>query len=330
MAAQKQSKKRQQPAQKKVTLAQRIAAGARAVAKSSFTKPLANAAMEMLDKKGYDHARMFYDPCHAPLAESSYRGEKGYINRFTNDFTLVVGVSGEMFIGLVPQGWWYAINSAATTGTTFTLTAGQGNTPGYTFCSTNATRYRVIGACITVTPLGTLTNQTGQVWFGNVGARELISDTGAAIGRTVASMQQLLPTNITATSIINGGLDVKWVPSQADEWYAGMSPTGAGIDYSSVNGLCIVGTGLPNGSSVNVRATLIVEWIPAPGLGIASDPTDFPSPSKNTVWDVLGWLKRRDANWWFNHAGKLAVSAGKAAIGMLPGAAAAKAAVAFL
>lgn len=312
------------------TLAQKIAAAAKSVAKSPSLRPLANAAMQMLDKRGYDHAQMFYDPCHARLQESAYKGEKGYVNRFTADQTLNIAASGEMIVEAIPQGFWYNINSNAAAGGTYTIAAAAAAFPGFTFLSTNAVKYRIISMCITLTPLGTLTNQSGQLWFGNSTARELVSDSGVALARTVNALQQLLPTNITATSVINGGLDVKWVPSNGDEWYVGMSATGAGVDYSSVGALVLVGTGLPAASSVNVRTTVIIEWMPNPGLGIAYDPTDFPAPSKNTVWDVLGWLKRRDVNWWYNHAGKAAVAAGRTAIGMLPGASAAKTMTAFL
>jgi len=328
MAGKKNGKMAAKP-QKAKTFGQKVADAAKSVAKSAYTRPLGAAAMQMLDSRGYDHARMFYDPCHAPLKSSSYKGETGYTNRFTSDYTVTILASGELFLGLIPSGFWYAINSNAVGGNTYTVTAGQSVVPGYTFCTTNAARYRVVSACITVTPLGTLTSQTGQVWFGNIGARELVSDAGVATARTVANLQQLLPENITAASIINGGLDVKWVPSHADEWYTGVNNAGTGVDISDVNGLALVGTGLPNASTVNIRTTVIIEWIPAPGVGIASDPTDFPPPSRTSVWDVLGWLKRRDAKWWFNHAGKVAYEAGKTAIGMLPGASVVKSALQY-
>lgn len=208
------------------------------------------------------HWNMVRDPCNATLAESAYPGRAGMVNRFTSIQTYS-GVTGQtaFMAQYLPAGLAFTATAPATSATSFVQTFDQGMA-GQTYVVGNSESYRVIGFCVNISYIGTELNRSGTIYGGILPA----SSIPAGAPHTVDAVKALLP-NESRTP--DRELELLWFPGTMDMDYAKNTDD---VFKDPHNILVIAAEGLPDGLSLRIRQTIIVEWLPKVALGMSMPP----------------------------------------------------------
>lgn len=258
------------------------------------------------------------DPCSAPLPPPFLPGERGMVTRLVFDGSIIGPANNSGYVAFHPNSGWVA-SAAAVTGATaipandFAINAA--NSPGFNFLSANASKVRGLAACITVLPASlSVTNIVGDIAVGSVSCDALRSIIGAShTCDNVASY-----TNARC-AIERRGYEAKFKPSQFDDKYSTYQNTGSiagtGSDLSDTSAILVVVRGVPTGTSINIRITWIVEWVPKFNLGLAASADQRPGSVNHMA--VSAALDRKKSNWWHNlghEVGGFVKELGKAAV----------------
>lgn len=205
------------------------------------------------------HFQMLADPCNSTLAESAYRGQSGIPSRFTRSWTAS---------GSADTAYFYQVNPADISAMTFSLAnSAAAFTPvtntlgaGRTFLTNNASSWRVIGYCLDVDYIGTELNRSGKLYTGIIPS----SNIPAGVATAVDTLKVLF-TNNTRTP--DKPLQSKWFPGVTNEDYAS---AGNSTFINSNNSVCFLAENMPAGVSLSFKETIVLEWIPQPGLGFVT------------------------------------------------------------
>lgn len=250
-----------------------------------------------LDLMALKHAHMLYDPCNSDLSESTYPGDRGYVNRFTanNGTPTLAGHTGFVLI-FKPGNALGHISSFTDPAANITIAFGNGNYPGNAFYSTNCAKQRAVAFCVSLQHLASATNVSGFIDFGVISAAQLPN---AAV-MSPNQIAGLLTNKVTAMSTLTQTLEVKWCPGSFDDRYC---PQGVTDDDSDRNVVVIVGRNLAASVGTGFKVTAITEWAPKVGLEVALDATSV----KESECDkdcVIKYLNSRDKDWWWELGAK--------------------------
>lgn len=239
------------------------------------------------------HTDMVLDPCNSRITPTAYRGQDGFVQRFakTQAFTTT---TESCFINI----FYPAYNSI------FTYAVGSPSSgvapvsygiagPGQAYLLSSADGMRPIGACVEVDYTGTELNRQGLLYMGSV---------KSSVFDSVFNLDQITALLGHPIRVPDSTASVKWIPSPSDEeyWNVGAGVPGNGGDR---NVIVTVGIGFTDPVSFQLTTTLIAEWQPNFGLGIAAN-------SPNSV-DVPGGIEHvrsnlaRAGNWWIGAAHSL-------------------------
>lgn len=258
--------------------------------KSTRSMAVSARVRTMLDSQAMAYRSLLLDPCNANFAHPVYAGGTGGILcRFTSTIPMgnLVGETGFIFhwtpgamgIGqdeLVVTG--FASPSAAT------VAVGTLGAPGKDFLPPNATNYRCVSACATITYTGSELNRSGSVWFGQT-VGQLCNIGTAYVG---IDMPKSLPKNIRTP---DASVDVLWRPGCDDELYK--TPQDSFADDPTAKddrgAITIVATGLPVAVGLQIRMTAVYEYQPRYNTGMTVA-TNARSTSNNTLNQVLNTI----------------------------------------
>lgn len=247
-----------------------------------------------LDSYGVASMKMFDDPCGATLSETIYEGDMGYVNRFVSNFTLGVGAT-DTAAGLVirPGVGVAATATAASSGSIMTFNYGDTVMPGAGYLNSVSTKFRCAGFCAIVTPIASPNNSTGTISVGNIPQSSIPQSSSFSADTVNLNLNEKL----SSSQALIAPFQVKWQPGLFDDKYCG-SVAVLSDDDTDRNALCIIMTGFPAGSGVNVRLVGIYEWTPIATTGIVIDSTAI-KRSRCNLACVLRNLKRKSPTWWF-------------------------------
>lgn len=215
------------------------------------------------------HVKMVVDPCTAVLGHTGYRGNDGFVQRFTTTTTRTTAATATAFVYIFHPAYnssYYT--EVATAGTGFTPTATPIAGPGQTFLLASASTMRPVASCLSISYLGTELNRQGIIYMGLLKASVLGG------GHTVGTLQALLGTSVRTP---DHNLECKWLPSPSDESYWETGSV-APDDNGDRNVIVIAGSGFTNGIDVALKTTLITEWQPKSNLGFQATTPSSPDP----------------------------------------------------
>lgn len=237
------------------------------------------------------HVNMILDPCNAELGPNAYRGSDGIVSRFRNVQAIgaTAGKTGFVFMFYPAYNAIYAINLNSTDNTAFSANIPG---PGQAYLLANGASQRCIAACSSISYTGTELDKSGILYAGVVPASSVVA------AKTVAEVAMLLQHE---ARVGDAPLEVKWSPTSVEEEYWLSGPAApANLDR---NVIVIIGLGFnPATTSTNfsIINTLIAEWKPEPGLGLAE-----PNPNSH---DVPGGIEKvrsvisKLGSWWYGAA----------------------------
>lgn len=241
-----------------------------------------------LDEPAQCWAKLLNDPCNAPLCESPYPGQKGYMTRFSGVVTQSVGAGNTgVFFKVSPQGCFIAQGATASGATTFTPTNVSNTFPGYNFLFSNSNQVRCVAGCVQAWSSLSPLNITGNVHAGVVNTSAI-----DVAGQSLDALSQLAAASGKLTAEM---VELKWRPGPVDEEYA---PIGSGtFDLTDTNSVFYAFTGLSSSDVITFKVTFVYEWIPKANLGINQ------SPSKSVmtrfrVPNILAAMDRHMPEWW--------------------------------
>lgn len=260
----------------------------RKIAKRRPRVLVANDALERIQ----GHVSMVMDPCHSRLTPSAYRGQDGFVQRFASTAALVT-TTQSCFINL----FYPAYNSVYTAAVALPTTAITGpltyNTagPGQSFLLTNADAQRAVAACMQVDYTGTELNRQGLLYRGI-----LKSSVFNAPSFTLDQIAAMLGSPMR---VPDNTSEVKWIPASVEEEYWASGST-APESLGDRNVLVTVGLGFTSAVAFQFTHTLIAEWQPNQGLGLAANsPNTADSPAG---FEHVKTSLARAGNWWLSAA----------------------------
>lgn len=239
------------------------------------------------------HAHTLLNPCNGPTVVSNYPGAKGYVTRFTQEHLLGNGTTSTAgFITFAPSAmsisatgvttafavsYGYGV-SEATLGSTANLTA-----PGTGYLGSSASCYRVIGACLTIIPVGAALYRAAVM-------RKASTTLTALPYNTIVSGANVAVTNLTSslpgypvTESLGsdaGALELRWYPSPEEEQYQTYSGAIA-QNPADLNAVSFAWTAGSVQTQFIARVTSVVEWLPS--LGANSEGSGLVAPSGQNV-----------------------------------------------
>lgn len=239
------------------------------------------------------HTSMVMDPCNSVLGKTAYRGSDGFVSRFARTQSVATGVN-TAFLHIFYPAYnsiffaTYADGAAAVPTVTYNVAG-----PGQAFLLANADVQRAVGACTEITYTGTELNRQGTLFMGSV---------KATVFNKPITLDTLAPLLGHTTRTPDNTLSAKWIPSSVEEEYWG---TGVGAPEASSdrNVLVIMGTGFTGASPFTFTNTLIAEWQPEIGLGLAANnpnTADAPAGLEHVRSNLA-----RAGNWWLSAAHSL-------------------------
>lgn len=232
------------------------------------------------------HVNMVLDPCNAPMAPNAYRGSDGINTRLRQVLPGIASVATPYLIHVFyPRynGLWVtAVANPNAALTTSYATPG----PGQAYLLANADSQRVVAACTQVAYIGSELNRQGQIYGGVLPEKAL---EGATFNQLVALCQggERVPDHL---------FEVKYVPTAVDEnyWDTGAAAPADGGD-ANVLVILVNGGGVVD-INLTLTNTLIAEWRPKFGIGMAV-PTPNTPDAPAGLERVKSELARR-GNWW--------------------------------
>lgn len=232
------------------------------------------------------YRRLLLDPCHADFAPPPGLGPgSGLFVRLRKNIVMPAGVGTTSSCALVlnPATGKYTIKAADSASTSVTWPAASDLLSGTLIGSSTVQSYRAVAGCAKWISTGPIGERKGSIHYGYV--LDQVAVSGETF--TINNLRELLPA-----SIGNSGAskipEVKWFPSDpADLEFRSKSVTYnadtsslvyALADLDSVSGIC-------NGY---FEVTIVYEWIPDYGSGIASAIVAPPSYSIGQVLSTIG------------------------------------------
>jgi len=248
-----------------------------------------------LDGDALKYAALLDDPCNAPLVHPTYSGsEGGYLARFEtiNTYGIASGTTTSGLIHWIPGQM--LISGGVNAGTIYNEATGPGvsntmasevlaQTPGGTFLSTNASAFRCVAACITISWPGTELARQGYVAVGNTSGVTLKSGVSIAPG-------SVFPLLTHSERVPMNKIELKWRPGAFDETFSDASSSPSVADLSRAGAITVYYVGLPaGGAGLLIKRTAVYEYIPNIALGLATVPSSR-SKSNNTLDQVVNFL----------------------------------------
>lgn len=233
--------------------------------KRSRKKKMSGAAEPMRSRTSpvaSNHWNMLRDPCNATLGESAYPGRAGMVNRFTSITTYAGSPGQTAFLAQYsPASLAFTASAPATSATPFVQSFDQ-PVPGQPYIVASSDSFRVIGFCVSIQYVGTELSRSGTIYGGVLPASAI----PAGVSMTVDTAKVLL-TNEARTP--DRELELLWFPGTKDMDYAKNTDP---VFQDSHNILVVAAEGLPEGLSLKIRQTIIVEWLPKTTLGMSMPP----------------------------------------------------------
>lgn len=244
----------------------------------------------MLDSQAVAYRNLLLDPCNANFAHPVYAGGTGGILcRFTSTVLMgnLPGETGFIFHwtpGCMTTGQDEITVTGFANPSLPTVAVGNFGSPGKDFLPVNATNFRCVSACATLTYVGSELNRSGSVWFGQT-VGQLCNIGTAYVG---IDMPKSLPKNIRTP---DSSVDVIWRPGTSDEDYSTPQDSFADdpTNKDDRGAITIVATGLPPAVGLQIRLTAVYEYQPRynTGMTIAANAR---STSNNTLNQVLNTI----------------------------------------
>lgn len=224
------------------------------------SRPRRPRQMSDVDVRVIGHTNMVLDPCHSTITQTAYRGQDGFVQRFAKTNTLSL-TTEQTFIYIFYPAYNSIYQAAVATPSTaigpitYSLAG-----PGQPFLLANADAQRTVAACAEIDYTGTELNRQGLLYMGVV---------KASIFGDAVTVDQITALVGHPVRVPDKTASVKWMPAPADEEYW---RTGAGQPeaFGDRNVMVIVGTGFTSAVAFQLTSTLIAEWQPSQGLGIAA------------------------------------------------------------
>lgn len=214
----------------------------------------------------HPYKQLLMDPCNGPV-HSVYPGEEGIVQRFVSDFTVNTAVgSTSGYLVFIPASNVVARTDQATSSTA--AFPGTQAGPGASFLGATSAKLRPVAACVTMIPSAVSYNTlTGEMATANISANTVS-------GTTSLSPDQVFQLCSTRTVLSKRSYDSKWYPNKLDGTY---SPNAGGAsagtytlgDPADNNAIVIAWRGYPAAVALSVRLTLVAEWTPSAGQGLA-------------------------------------------------------------
>lgn len=207
------------------------------------------------------HWEMLVDPCTSTLTESAYRGAAGIPSRFTRTATVLSGSDTcYMYIGN-PAGLSYANVAAVTSVAPVTPVFAYGMA-GKAFITANSAAFRVVSSCLTVEYIGTELNRSGKLYTGVLPAQTI----AGGVATSIDKVKTLLTSSCRTPDY---ELESLWFPGVGNENYCDIN-TSADMFNDDKNVTVFIAENCPAGVQIQVRETIIVEWLPKPDMGFTA------------------------------------------------------------
>nr|QKF95605.1 hypothetical protein 3 [Ginkgo biloba tombusvirus] len=245
--------------------------------------------VRMQDPRAVAFARALTDPCNAPLEPGVYPGQVGFITRLAQTFNISLSSTQTAFmLAVVPGAGLSYQTSQADIATAITVSYLNTFVPGASFMTANCRSVRALGACFEFFTNATPLNAQGTFHYG-VAPGSVIMNGAPNIGTVLPNLQHMQKVNADA-------YELKWRPGVLDEQYKTPNTNLTAVEWDDVNQLVLCGTGFPVSSSITVKVTLIMEWLPATNLGLATPAATNPSGTRST--QVVAALDAHHPSWW--------------------------------
>lgn len=266
------------------------------VAKPKRAKiPMANRAV--LDRRALAFAHALADPCNAVLEPGVYPGQTGFITRFASTTQLILGATQTAFIQATTPAAMIGWGIAAVDGnTSLTPAFLQTNVPGATFVNANCKAVRCLGACFEFFTNAAPLNAQGTFYYGVV-PHSTVANSFGTINAATGNLQFMSKVNADA-------YEVKWRPGILDEQYTTPNQNLTSSEWDDKNSLVLMGTGFPVNSTITLKTTLIIEWVPVNNIGLATPITG--GATSHTSSQVVHALDSVNSNWWGGRVGDAA------------------------
>lgn len=249
-----------------------------------------------LDRMGLAYARLLQDPCGAPLAYPVWGSQEGSLLVKTEQI-INVGVDAANLNGVFAWCPGTAtttafatmieckslasntnIQTATASGTGYTVTDLQANSPGRVFLTTQTSVYRPIAACVEVMYNGSESSRSGSIGGGCVA--------GGTWYNTIITADQIAALVPHGERTPVGKTEFLWYPSGSDDIFQDPSDAIASQQVERRNSIIVNWAGLAANTGLRIKLTGIYEYKPKVASGIA-----MPTPeagSRNTMREVLG------------------------------------------
>lgn len=249
-----------------------------------------------LDAQAMCWARLLADPCSAPLCHPVYAGGNGGIlARFENSYNIGFGVGETAGIfswapGNCGQSSAAAsgivVGTGANSSTALTLANAVPTTvqPGYQFLIDNSSGFRCVSACMQIFYLGTESNRSGVVSYGNLlgGVFNFGNVVSADAASNVFEHFERTPLN---------HLEVKFRPSSYDQTWTDATQNRTLDSTTKYGAMGFSFAGVQAAAGFRVRLVAVYEYIPVFGTGQTANVFSR-NTSGNTMDDVINYLDR--------------------------------------
>lgn len=236
------------------------------------------------------HTNMVMDPCNSKICPTAYRGQDGFVQRFCSTQSLVLTTQAA-FLSVYYPAYNSVYLAAVALPSTVITPIGYGTPgPGQAFLLANADSQRAVAGCTQVSYTGTELNRQGILYRGSI---------KASVFSNNFTLDQITALLGHPMRVPDDTSEIKWIPSSIDEeyWSTGSaSPDGAG----DRNVIVTVGVGFTSSVTFTFTNTLIAEWQPNFGLGIAANtPNTADAPAG---FEHVKTSLAKAGNWWVNAA----------------------------
>lgn len=237
------------------------------------------------------YQELLVNPCTA-LPASPYGGERGIVERFVSDFS--VGAAGNTcgFHILYPGSNVVGSNSNTASNLATVIPTAAAVAGG--FFPANVRKARTIAACTELIPASlSITNITGELAMG-------IFDQTTFLPASSYTVDAIF-TNCNDREVLQKrDYEIKWYPGASDHLYSarqGALASMTAAEPASSNVLVIAWRGIPAGTILSFRNTIVYEWTPEPGLGLAVTS----APGRPINWETQSSeLHEASPGWWKN------------------------------
>lgn len=229
------------------------------------------------------------DPCTS-LPLSPYGGERGIVERFVSDVTFgaATHTCGIAFVQPAANAFGGFTNTSPSIDTIQTSASAVAGG----FFVNSVQKARPIAACLELIPASlSITNITGELAMA-------VFDCTTVGGGLTTSVDKIFALSNDREVLRKQDYEIKWYPGNGDEYYNTRAVTGGTLqmsDPASQNAVVIAWRGIPAGTLLSFRITIVYEWTPIPGLGLAATS----APARSTDWkNQSAALHESHPNWW--------------------------------